>query len=288
MQVKTRTGKIFAQNKASQESDIKQSLIAFLISIPIAILGGLIGVGGAEFRLPVLIGVLKRTARQSVPINLAVSLVTLFTALVTRLSVLTDFPLTGLLPVLLSMIAGAVLTAFIAAGFAARIPAHLLENWIKFLLMAIGVLLILEGFLPIGTLDLLLAPLVWQVLVGFVMGSLIGIVSSTLGVAGGEMIIPTLIFIFGVGVKAAGTASLIISVPTVIAGLYRYHRAGALFDRSALLEIVTPMGFGSVIGSILGGLLVGLISPNLLKIILGVVLIASATRMFSHDRTKSA
>jgi uncharacterized protein len=198
-------------------------------------LGGLIGVGGAEFRLPVLIGVLKRTARQSVPINLAVSLVTLFTALVTRLSVLTDFPLTGLLPVLLSMIAGAVLTAFIAAGFAARIPAHMLENWIKFLLMAIGVLLILEGFLPIGTLDLLLAPLVWQVLVGFVMGSLIGIVSSTLGVAGGEMIIPTLIFIFGVGVKAAGTASLIISVPTVIAGLFRYYRARAFFDRSALL-----------------------------------------------------
>jgi hypothetical protein len=31
-------------------------LIAFLSAIPIAILGGLIGLGGAEFRLPVLAG----------------------------------------------------------------------------------------------------------------------------------------------------------------------------------------------------------------------------------------
>jgi uncharacterized protein len=247
-------------------------------------LGGLIGVGGAEFRLPVLTGVLKRSAHQSVPINLAVSLVTLFTALVTRLRVLPDYPLAELLPVLLAMTLGAMLTAFIAAGYAVRIPAHLLEAWIKVLLMAIGILLILEGFLPIGTLNLLAASLTVQVMVGLIMGSMIGVVSSTLGVAGGEMIIPTLIFIFGVGVKIAGTASLIISLPTVTTGLVRYYRARALFDRSTLLEIVTPMGAGSIIGSIMGGLMLGMVSQNQLKIILGVVLIASAARMFSHSR----
>jgi uncharacterized protein len=247
-------------------------------------LGGLIGVGGAEFRLPVLVGVLKRTAHQSVPINLAVSLVTLLTALVTRLSVLPDFPLGTLLPVLLSMILGAMLSAFIAAGFAVRIPAHLLESWIKYLLMAIGVLLIVEGMLPIGSLDLLFSPLALQIGVGLGMGILIGVVSSTLGVAGGELIIPTLIFIFGVGVKVAGTASLIISLPTVLTGLIRYHQTGMLFNRSAFRHIIIPMGIGSVIGSIAGGMLVGLVSQNLLKLILGVVLIASAARMFTQKQ----
>jgi uncharacterized protein len=251
-------------------------------------LGGLIGVGGAEFRLPVLTGILKRSARQSVPINLTVSLITLFTALVTRLRVLSDFPLAELLPVLGAMILGAMLTAFIAAGFAVRIPTHLLERWIKVLLMAIGVLLILEGFLPIGTLNLLAASLAVQVMVGLIMGGMIGVVSSTLGVAGGEMIIPTLIFIFGVGVKTAGTASLIISLPTVLTGLVRYHHARALFDRTAFREIITPMGIGSIIGSIVGGLMLGMISPSLLKIILGVVLIASAARMFSHSSREKA
>jgi uncharacterized protein len=212
----------------------------------------------------------------------------LFTALVTRLRVLSDFPLAELLPVLSAMTLSAMLTAFIAAGFAVRIPTHLLEQWIKFLLIAIGILLILEGFLPIGTLNLLAASLAVQVMVGLIMGGMIGVVSSTLGVAGGEMIIPTLIFIFGVGVKTAGTASLIISLPTVLTGLVRYYHARALFDRTAFREIITPMGIGSIIGSIVGGLMLGLVSPSLLKIILGVVLIASAARMFSYSKREKA
>ena len=43
--------------------------------------------------------------------------------------------------------------------------------------------------------------------------------SSLLGVAVGELIIPTLVFDFGVGIKTAGTASLLISLPTVAVGV---------------------------------------------------------------------
>jgi uncharacterized protein len=243
-------------------------------------------VGGAEYRLPVLIGILKRSARQSVPINLAVSLITLLTALITRLIVLREFPLVTLLPVVLAMTMGAMLSAFIAAGFAVRIPAHLLESWIKYLLMTIGVLLIAEGILRIGSLDLLLSPLALQIGVGLGMGILIGVVISILGVAGGELIIPTLIFIFGVGVKDAGTASLIISLPVVATGLVRYYRARAFITRVDISGIVVPMGIGSIIGSILGGLLLGLVSPDLLRIILGVVLIGAAARMFAHTKAQ--
>jgi len=39
----------------------------------------------------------------------------------------------------------------------------------------------------------------------------IGLVSSVLGVAGGELIVPTLVFGFGADIKTAGTASLLIS-----------------------------------------------------------------------------
>ncbi|HSV86663.1 MAG TPA: sulfite exporter TauE/SafE family protein [Levilinea sp.] len=238
--------------------------------------------GGAEYRLPVLMGILRRTAHQSVPVNLAVSLVTLLAALPIRLTVLADFPLLNLLPVLVSITLGATLSAFIAAGFAVRISPRQLENWIQYLLIGIGVLLILEGLLPLGDLDLLHAPVAMQVIVALAFGVLIGIVSSTLGVAGGELIIPTLILVYGVDIKIAGTASLIISLPVVFAGLARYHRAGELFDRAAFTGLVVPMGLGSVTGSILGGLLLGLVSPYLLKIILGGALILSAARMFSH------
>jgi hypothetical protein len=40
---------------------------AFGYAVPIAVLGGLIGLGGAEFRLPVLAGPLGYSARRAVP-----------------------------------------------------------------------------------------------------------------------------------------------------------------------------------------------------------------------------
>ena len=44
-----------------------RTVLAFGFAIPIAIMGGLIGLGGAEFRLPVLVGPLGYRARQAVP-----------------------------------------------------------------------------------------------------------------------------------------------------------------------------------------------------------------------------
>lgn len=263
----------------------REQMAAFLVAIPIGLLGGLIGLGGAEFRLPVLVGLLKRGAREAVSINLAVSLITILSSLAVRVRVVAEFPFQALLPVLLSMIAGAVLSAFLAAGVASKISSHKLETWMKFLLISIGLLLIVEGLVPIISADLLQRSILIQVAAGITAGVLIGIVSSTLGVAGGELIIPTLIFIFGVGIKVAGTASLIISLPTICAGLVRYYRAKALFNRPAAAQIVIPMGVGSVIGSILGGLLFGVVSQNALKILLGIVLIFSAWRMFLHQRS---
>lgn len=59
-------------------------MLAFLYAVPIGLLGGLIGLGGAEFRLPVLAGPLGYAARRAVPLNLAVSLITLTASLAIR------------------------------------------------------------------------------------------------------------------------------------------------------------------------------------------------------------
>jgi SAM-dependent methyltransferase len=59
-------------------------------------------------------------------------------------------------------------------------------------------------------------------------------------------------------------------------------------DRFAFNNTVIPMGVGSIIGAILGGMLVGIINARLLKLILGVILIISAFKVFhslkKHDR----
>lgn len=259
-----------------------RSAFAFGIAIPIGILGGLIGLGGAEFRLPVLAGPLRYTSKQAVPLNLAISLITVVASLLIRSRILSLEQVEPLFAPIIALMVGAIAAAFGGTALAARSSETRLKQSILVLLLAIGVALIIEGFLPDSNSGLAPEALLWQVALGVLFGLLIGLVSSLLGVAGGELIIPTLIFIFGAEVKTAGTASLIISLPTVSVGLVRYARQGAFRDRSSFTETILPMGTGSVIGAIVGGVLAGVVPANVLKVGLGMILIASALRVFRH------
>jgi uncharacterized protein len=52
------------------------------------------------------------------------------------------------------------------------------------------------------------------------------------------------VFVFGVGIKTAGTASLLISLPTVAVGVLRHRRLGSFAERADLAQTVAPMGVG--------------------------------------------
>ena len=271
-------------------SDILQkrrSRLGFFYSVPIGILGGLIGLGGAEFRLPVLAGVLGYSARQAVPLNLAVSLVTIATSLAIRAKTISLSAVTPFLPTILSLIFGAIITAFLGASLAGKLSNEQLERVILVLLIVIGFALIIEGFLPQQLPYFVPNILFWRIIAGILFGLAIGLVSSLLGVAGGEIIIPTMIFAFGADIKTAGTASLFVSLPTVIVGVTRYATRGAFIERKPLVDTVAPMGIGSVIGAVIGGMLVGIIPASFLKITLGLILNISAIRTFQHIKSSN-
>jgi uncharacterized membrane protein YfcA len=147
-------------------------------------------------------------------------------------------------------------------------------------LVVIGSALIMEAFLPQHVPGILPDAPPVRVVAAVLFGLCIGLVSSLLGVAGGELIIPTLVFAFGAGIKTAGTASLLISLPTVAVGVLRHRELGSYSDRADLTRTVAPMGAGSVVGAVVGGLLVGLVPAAALKFVLGVILIVSAVRIF--------
>ena len=260
----------------------RSPVAALLYGAPIGLLGGLIGLGGAEFRLPVLVGVFGYAARRAVALNLAISLVTVVSALLIRGVTLSFAPLFGLLPVVVAMIAGAVSAAYVGTALVHRVSERLLERVILVFLVVIGAALIVEAFVPQDVPGLLPDALPVRVVAAVLFGLGIGLVSSLLGVAGGELIIPTLIFAFGAGIKTAGTASLLISLPTVAVGVLRHCRLGSLADRADLTQTVAPMGAGSVIGAVAGGFLVGVVAASVLKFVLGVILIVSAVRIFYH------
>jgi uncharacterized protein len=249
------------------------------MAVPIAILGGLIGLGGAEFRLPVLVGPLRYSPRHAVPLNLAVSIITIGASLAIRSRSLSLAPVAPYTPAILALITGAVIAAFAGTALFGHLSDAMLERLILVLLLGIGVVLVVEGFLPGGVPALLPEVSVVWILAGVLFGVGIGLISSLLGVAGGEVIIPTLVFAYGADIKTAGTMSLLISFPTVAVGIARYARQRAYSSR-ALAETVAPMGLGSVIGAVVGGLLVGSVPAAVLKFGLGIILIVSAWGTF--------
>jgi uncharacterized protein len=228
----------------------------------------------------VLAGVFGYPARRAVALNIAISLVTVVSALLIRGGTLSFVPLLGLLPVVVAMIVGAVSAAYVGTALVHRISERLLERVILVFLVVIGSALIVEAFLPQDVPALLPDVLTLRVVAAVLFGLCIGLVSSLLGVAGGELIIPTLVFAFEAGIKTAGTASLLISLPTVAVGVLRHRRLGSYEDRADLTRMVAPMGIGSVIGAVVGGFLVGVVPAAALKLVLGVILIISAVRIF--------
>ncbi|HSG06293.1 MAG TPA: sulfite exporter TauE/SafE family protein [Nitrospiria bacterium] len=266
-----------------------RSWLAFGTGFPVALLGGLIGLGGAEFRLPILVALFGFGAKTAVPINLAVSLITVIAAFLTRLSVTSNDSLFSILPDVLTITAASMTGAWLGAAYLHRTREHVLERTIQVLLVLIAILLFYESFFSF-TSGRLAQGLPWNVFLGILFGSGIGIVSALLGVAGGELIIPTLILVFGVDIKLAGTASLLISIPTIPVGMVRYGRQGYYRDRTTLRQVVLPMGAGSIFGALTGGIMVHYVSGTWLKRILGTILFASALKIFGgrNQQTRSA
>src|SRR5215210_4314868 len=190
---------------APQPDNVRRSPVAALMyGAPIGLLGGLIGLGGAEFRLPVLAGVFGYKARRAVALNLAISLITVVSSLLIRSGTLSLAPLLALLPLILAMIVGSVSAAYVGTALVHRVSEHLLERFILVFLVVIGTALIVEAFLPQQVAGLLPDLLPVRLVAAVVFGLGIGLGSSLLGVAGGELIIPTLVFAFGAGIKTAG------------------------------------------------------------------------------------
>jgi uncharacterized membrane protein YfcA len=263
-------------------------LPALLWGAAIGTLGGLIGLGGAEFRLPVLLGLLALAAHAAVRLNLLMSLATLAAAAVARIGFGTTPDLWPHAPEIAALTLAAMAAAWFGAGLLARIDAARLTRIIAVLLAAIGLPLLVEAVageaLHLGAE----AGGWWRVPAGAVAGVVIGLVSSLLGVAGGELIIPTLIFGFGLDIRAAGSASLIISLPAVLVGVIRHARAGGYADRGVLLGIGAPMALGSVIGAMAGAAALPFVPTGALKLVLGVILLASSVKLWTKGAAKAA
>jgi uncharacterized membrane protein YfcA len=255
----------------------------FVTGMMIGALGGLIGLGGAEFRLPVLVGLFRLATLEAIILNKAVSLIVVAAALVFRAKAIPFDQLARHLDIAMNLLAGSLIGAWWAAGHALTMPRHWLNRIVMVLLMGLALLMLSEAWFGLrdGAPPLLHAGPV-RVIMGLVAGFSIGMVAALLGVAGGELLIPTIVLLYGMDIKLAGSLSLMVSLPTMIAGFARYSGS----DAFAVLRQERPLfrwiAAGSILGAGLGGLLLGLVPAHLLITVLGIILLISAVKTFQH------
>jgi uncharacterized membrane protein YfcA len=262
---------------------INRPLAAFLGGAAIAILGGLIGLGGAEFRLPLLISVFALYPHRAVRINLLISLSTLAFSAVSRFGFTQTVSLEHYAPIIVGMILGGMTSAWVGAGLLTTIPKKHVSKIVAAFLLLVAVILALEAVFPLSPSGGIPMPFIVEIVMAVAAGIVIGAVSSLLGVAGGEFIIPVLVLIFGADIKTAGTASILISTPLVVTGLVRHVLGGKFRSQTLLARLVIPMSAGSIIGALMGGYAAQWVSGDILKGVLAAILIASSVKLFrSH------
>lgn len=253
---------------------------AFAGGAVIGTLGGLIGLGGAEFRLPLLIGVFRFAALEAVILNKAISLVVVATALPFRSGTVSFADIAAHGAVILNLLAGSLGGAWCGAGWAVRLASETLYKVLAVLLVLIALVLVF-GHEATASDQLVSGTL--RIVAGVLAGFGIGVVASLMGVAGGELLIPTLVLLFGADIKLAGSLSLAVSLPTMLVGFARYSRDQSFAGLGMNRRFLLVMALGSIFGTFLGGRLLGLVPSAALLPGLAVILLVSAVKVWRHS-----
>ncbi|MEM3789222.1 MAG: sulfite exporter TauE/SafE family protein [Candidatus Bathyarchaeia archaeon] len=239
---------------------------------------GLIGVGGGEFRTPILLYVIGLPVVTAIAVNLLVGLLTVVVSFFRRFQL-------GLLNehcvnIALIMSVTSIFGAYLGALLTDKIPEKPLKRLLAAFLIIVGLKIGLEPFIQFPFTFTVTLGLVEEALLAAFIGLAIGVISGTLGVAGGEFRIPALIYIFSLDIVAAGTASLLVSIPTVASGFLKHQNMGHMNRKATIIAIA--MGVGSVLGAFIGASHAGVVEKDILKVLLGAILILATVRMVTE------
>ncbi|MYM22201.1 TSUP family transporter [Duganella sp. FT135W] len=251
----------------------------FIAGGAVGALGGLIGLGGAEFRLPLLIGLFGFAAISAVMLNKTISLVVVASALIFRAKAVPVDLLLSNWHIAVNVLSGSLIGAWFGASWAVKMKSRTLYQTLAAMLVLIAVVLFF-GHQTETSEPLFTGPKL--IIAGVIAGFGIGVVAAIMGVAGGELLIPMLILLFGVDIKLAGSLSLAISLPTMLVAFFRFSKDAAFRVIRENKAFVGYMALGSMVGTSIGGHLVGVVSVSVLLPLLAAILLVSSVKVWKH------
>ena len=244
-------------------------VVGAVFGAPIGVLSGFTGVGGGEYRAPVLLSLLGRV-RWAIAANLLIGVaVASVNVLFRQVWLLApEYVAIGLLMVPLSLPG-----AYLGALLTKRISTPVLKGLLAGILVATGLRLIFFEVRVGRTVSFDIVAIGLSLAIGFGLG----LVSGLLGVAGGEYRIPALILLFGVPTVFAGTLSSLASIPVQLTGLLKHRSLG--HTGAATFRLGAVMGVASVVGVAVGILLLGRATEAFVTQVLGLAMVLAAIRI---------
>lgn len=107
------------------------------------------------------------------------------------------------------------------------------------------------------------------------LGLLAGVLSGLIGIGGGVIIVPSLIFLFGFSQQEAQGTTLGLLVPPIgILAAWTYYQQGYVNFKVAAL-----ICFGFVLGGLLGAKIAVVLPSQILEKVFGIALLAIALKM---------
>lgn len=114
-----------------------------------------------------------------------------------------------------------------------------------------------------------------EILILCLIGVSAGMLSGFIGVGGGIIIVPGLIYFLGLSQHGAQGTSLALMLPPIgILAVYNYYRAGSVNFKYALV-----IAIAFVLGGYLGSKISLRLSPHIVKLIFGLIMLYVAVRM---------
>jgi uncharacterized membrane protein YfcA len=124
---------------------------------------------------------------------------------------------------------------------------------------------------------------VTTVLLLLLIGLLAGVLSGSVGVGGGVIMVPLTIWFLGYSQhQAQGMSLAVLAVPVTLLAAYTYHKNGHTLDWRYALVIAVAF----VIGGFFGSKIAISINQQMLKKVFGVILLVVAIKMIFFSSVK--
>lgn len=250
--------------------------LLLLTGAAIAFTGALCGIGGGLFAVPMLHYLFKLDLRASVATSLCLVGATAYSSTITEL-LREDSALQ--LAVIVPLGFGALAGAQLGFRLSKRLDERRLKSVFALVLILAGARMLLAGGIPPAAQEVAATSPLVQALLAALIGAGAGTVAPLLGIGGGLVVVPALMFTMpGLGGLAVRAASLAVACVTSARSLQLYRHEGII-----RVSLGLPIALGALAGAVAGVHTVHL--PGMSQVgqrVMGAILILTAVR-FARD-----